>query len=118
MLGERFDEMQDRENTEMVVISPDLSAAPRFGADVERPAVDDAGKVAFVFEMSFDQLMELLGLLRVQRVSTVDFGQLRDRTVQDHPDAVAAAAQLIGQRCPEAVGVEKNQPGQVVAWGR
>ena len=62
--------------------------------------------------MSFDQLMDLLGLLRVQRVSPVDLGQLRDRTVQDRPDALAAAAQLVGQRCPEFVAVEKNQPGQ------
>ena len=47
------------------------------GADVQRPAVDDAGKVALVFDVRVDQLVQLPGLLRIQRVSTVDFRQRR-----------------------------------------
>ncbi len=111
MLGEGFGEMQNRENTEMVVdftggVGP---TAVGFGGDVQRPAVDDAGKVTFVFEVSCDQLVELFGLLRIQEVTTVDLRQRADGLAQHRPDAVAAAAKLVRQCCPDAVAVEENR---------
>jgi hypothetical protein len=45
-VGDGFDQMQDRENAYAVV---DFGGI-RVSADVQRPAVDDASKVAFVFD--------------------------------------------------------------------
>jgi hypothetical protein len=48
---EGFDEMKDRENTYLVIYFGGV------GADVQRPAVDDASEVAFFFEVRFEQLV-------------------------------------------------------------
>ena len=104
--------MQNRENTEIVVhFTGGVGVtAVGFGGDVQRPAVDDAGKVTFVLEVSCDQLVQLLGLLRIQRVTTVDLRQRADGLTQHRADAVTAAAKLVGECCPDAVAVEENQP--------
>src|ERR1700744_58802 len=116
VLCEGFGEMQDCENTEMIVDFIRRGGVPivGFGAHVKRPTVDDAGEVTLVFEVRLNQLVELLRPLGVQPVSTVNLRQCGDGLVQDYPYAVAAAAQSVGHCCPEAIAVEEDQPGPAV----
>ncbi len=76
MVCDGLDEVQDHQNAYVGVYFGGIctrTLAVRIGADVQRPAVDDACDVAFLFEVRFEQLAQLLGLPRVQRVPTVDF---------------------------------------------
>jgi hypothetical protein len=55
---EGFDEMKDREDTYLAVRFGGVCILPiGVGADVQWPTVDDAGKVAFFFEVRCQQLV-------------------------------------------------------------
>src|SRR6202000_42617 len=71
VFGERLGQMKDREQTYRAV-------SVGRGADIHRPAVDDAVEATVLFEVRFRQPVQLFGLTRVERVPALDLRELRD----------------------------------------
>ena len=71
-----------------------------------------AGEVALTCEVRFEQLMQLSGLLRVQRVPIVDLCQRSNGLTHDCLYSVAAVAQLLRKHRPHAAGVDEHKPGR------
>jgi hypothetical protein len=111
VVREGLEQMQYRENADVLI---------RFvvGADVQRPAVDDPGEVTLQVEVFFDELVQLLGLPRVERVPSVELGQDADGIMRNGADPLAVAAHLVGERCPESARVEEYEPRKFACGGR
>ena len=107
VLSEGFDETQDGERAELLVLVDGESVG-----DIEWPAVDDAFEVAFTAEVC-EQLAHLLGASGVHHITPVDLGEPTDGLVFDREDAVAAATQFFGEGCADAGVVDEDEPGRI-----
>ena len=112
---EGFGEVEYREKTYPVIHFGgvlDTLAVPAVGVrtDVERPAVDDAGEVAFIVQVRLQQPVQLLGHAAGSARTRRRARQRLDGSMLDRADALAAAPHLLRESRPDARAVDEDQP--------